>query len=77
MEPLRASAPLREITKPASPLSVTVARRAYGVARAARLVGIHPTQLSYILHGQRKPNDALRPRLARMGITHTVDGEEI
>lgn len=60
-----------------SPLIVSEARRAYGVARTARLIGIHPSQLSYILHGQRKPNDALRTRLARMGITHTVDGEEI
>ena len=58
-------------------LAVTVARWACGVARTARLLGIHPSQLSYILHGRRKPNDALRARLARMGITHTVDGEEI
>lgn len=58
-------------------LAVTVARRACGVARTARLLGIHPSQLSYILHGQRRPNAALRTRLARMGITHTVDGEEI
>ena len=27
-------------------------------------------------HGQRKPNDALRRRLARLGITRTVDGKE-
>ena len=60
-----------------SPLIVSETRRAYGVAHAARLLGIHPSQLSYIIHGQRKPNDALRVRLARIGITHTVDGEEI
>ena len=59
------------------PLIVIDSRRVCGVARTARLVGIHPTQLSYILHGKRKPNDALRARLARMGITTTVDGEEL
>ena len=59
------------------PLIITESRRVFGVARTARLVGIHPTQLSYILHGQRKPNDALKSRLARMGITTTVDGEAL
>lgn len=65
------------IVKRRNPLIVSEARRAYGVARLARLIGIHPSQLSYILHGQRKPNETLRRRLARMGVTRTVDGSEI
>ena len=65
------------IAKRTGPLFVSEARRACGVARTARLLGIHPSQLSYILHGRRRPNATLRTRLARMGITHTVDGEEI
>lgn len=48
-----------------------------GVARVARLIGCHPGHLSYILHGHRKANETLRRRLARMGITTTVDGEKL
>ena len=59
-----------------NPIRVTEARRAYGVAATARSLGIHPSQLTYILHGQRVPNDTLRRRLARLGITRTVDGKE-
>ena len=51
--------------------------RCSGVANVARLIGCHPNHLSYILHGQRKPNEKLRSRLARMGITTTVDGEKL
>lgn len=51
--------------------------RCSGVANVARLIGCHPVQLSYILHGKRKPNDKIRRRLARMGITTTVDGKEL
>ena len=57
-------------------IRVSESRRAYGVAATARRLGIHPSQLSYILHGQRKPSEVLRRRLARMGITYTVDGKE-
>ena len=59
-----------------NPIRVTESRRAYGVAATARRLGIHPSQLTYILHGQRKPNDELRRRLALLGITRTVDGKE-
>jgi hypothetical protein len=59
-----------------TPLTITVKRRAYGVAATARKIGCHPNHLSYILHGQRVPNDTLRRRLARLGITTTVDGKE-
>ena len=51
--------------------------RCRGVATVARLIGCHPGQLSYIMHGKRKANDTIRRRLARMGITTTVDGEEL
>ena len=57
-------------------IRVLESRRAYGVAATARRLGIHPSQLSYILHGQRKPSEVLRRRLARLGITTTVDGKE-
>ena len=43
----------------------------------ARRIGCHPNHLTYILHGQRKANETLRRRLARMGITTTVDGEKL
>lgn len=39
--------------------------------------GGHPGHLSYIMHGKRKANETLRRRLARMGVTHTVDGEAL
>ncbi len=48
-----------------------------GVAEVARRVGCHPVHLSYVLHGRRKCNDELRRRLARLGVTQTVDGEEL
>lgn len=48
-----------------------------GVATVARRIGCHPGHLSYILHGHRKANEKLRSRLARMGITTTVDGEKL
>lgn len=57
-------------------IRVAESRRAYGVASTARLIGCHPVHLSYIMHGKRRPNDTLRRRLARMGITCTVDGKE-
>ena len=57
-------------------IRVAESRRAYGVAATARKIGCHPNHLSYILHGQRVPNDTLRRRLARLGITTTVDGKE-
>ena len=47
------------------------------VAEVARLIGCHPSQLSYIMHGKRKPSEKLRRRLARMGITETVDGRKL
>ena len=66
---------MRKATK--SKLRVADARRAYGVASIARLVGCHPGHLSYILHGRRKANDDLRRRLKRLGVTHDVNGEEL
>ena len=59
-----------------SPLKTVTTRRCFGIAATARAIGCHPIHLTYIMHGQRKPNDTLRRRLARMGITCTVDGEE-
>ena len=60
-----------------TPLRVTTHLRCSGVARVARLIGCHPSQLSYIMHGQRKASEKLRTRLARMGITTTVDGAQL
>lgn len=62
-------------TKPA--IRVATHLRCSGVAHVARLVGCHPVQLSYILHGHRKASAVLRRRLARMGITTTVTGEAL
>jgi len=50
-------------------------RTAYvGVAAAARRFGCTREHLSRVLHGSRKPNETLRRRLARLGVTCTVDG---
>ncbi len=51
--------------------------RCRGVATVARRIGCHPGQLSYIMHGKRKANETIRRRLASMGITTTVNGEEL
>lgn len=51
--------------------------RCSGVAVVARRIGCHPSQLSYILHGKRKPSKTIRRRLERMGITTTIDGESL
>ena len=47
-----------------------------GITQSARLLGCSRAHLSYVLHGQRKPSDRLARRLARMGVTCTVDGKE-
>lgn len=47
-----------------------------GITSAAQRLGCSREHLSRVLHGQRKPNDTLRRRLARLGITTTVDGKE-
>ena len=64
-------------TKKKPAILVAAHLRCSGVASVARLIGCHPVQLSYILHGKRKPSDKIRRRLARMGITTTVDGEAL
>ncbi|MCR5752758.1 MAG: helix-turn-helix transcriptional regulator [Kiritimatiellae bacterium] len=48
-----------------------------GLSQAARLLGCSRPHLSYVLHGQRKPSEKLARGLRRMGITCTVDGEEL
>ena len=48
-----------------------------GITSAARRFGCSREHLSKVLHGQRKPNDSLKRRLARLGITATVDGKEL
>ena len=48
-----------------------------GVAEAARRLGCSREHLSRVLHGQRKANDDLRRRLAKMGVTKTECGKEI
>ena len=48
-----------------------------GLTQAARWLGCSRPHLSYVLHGQRKPSEILRRRLARLGITTTVDGKAI
>ena len=63
--------------KKESAIQVASHLRCHGVANVARLIGCHPVQLSYIMHGKRKPSEKLRRRLARMGITTTVDGETL
>ena len=53
-------------------------RLAYsGIAAAARRWGVSREHLSRVLHGSRKANETLRRRLARLGITCTVDGEPL
>ena len=59
------------------PLKAVETKRCSGVAVVARRIGCHPVQLSYIMHGRRKASDKLRRRLARMGITCTVDGKDL
>ena len=48
-----------------------------GITSAARRFGCSREHLSKVLHGQRKPTDSLKRRLARLGITCTVDGKEL
>ena len=64
-------------TKNEGTLQVAQHLRCSGVAAVARLIGCHPSQLSYIMHGKRKTSEKLRRRLGRMGITKTVDGKEL
>lgn len=66
----------RTNAKKARPLMTVTTRRCFGIAATARAIGCHPIHLTYIMHGKRKPNDTLRRRLARLGITCTVDGKE-
>ena len=66
----------RTNAKKAGPLKTVTTRRCFGINATARAIGCHPIHLTYIMHGKRKPNDTLRRRLARMGITCTVDGKE-
>lgn len=67
----------RETEKKKPAIRVANHLRCSGVARVARLIGCHPVQLSYIMHGKRKASEKLRSRLARMGITTTVAGEKL
>ena len=54
---------------------ITQTRVVYrGLTEAARRLGCSRPHLSYVLHGQRKPSETLRRRLARLGVTCTVDG---
>lgn len=39
-----------------------------GVNRAARALGISPTHLTFILHGQRTPGPKLAAKMSKMGI---------
>ena len=39
-----------------------------GLTQAARLLGCSRTHLSYVLHGKRKPSEALARKLKRMGV---------
>ena len=39
-----------------------------GLTQAARLLGCSRAHLSYVLHGQRKPSEALARKLKRMGV---------
>ena len=57
-------------------LQPIVAQRVLGVAAAARRIGCSAGHLSSVLHGKRKANETLRRRLARLGVTCTVDGVE-
>jgi len=68
---------MKERKKRVVPLKAVETKRCSGVAVVARRIGCHPVQLSYIMHGRRKASDKLRRRLARMGITCTVDGEDL
>ena len=66
----------RTNAKKARPLKTVTTRRCFGINATARAIGCHPIHLTYIMHGQRKPSDTLRRRLARLGVTCTVDGKE-
>ena len=39
-----------------------------GLTQAARQLGCSRAHLSYVLHGQRKPSEALARKLKRMGV---------
>lgn len=39
-----------------------------GLTQAARSLGCSRAHLSYVLHGQRKPSEALARKLKRMGV---------
>ena len=39
-----------------------------GLTQAARSLGCSRTHLSYVLHGKRKPSEALARKLKRMGV---------
>lgn len=60
-----------------APIKAVTTKRCFGIAVVARQIGCHPIHLTYIMHGKRKANDTLRRRLARLGITTTVDGQAI
>ena len=62
--------------KPARPVIET--RLAYaGITLAARSIGCSREHLSKVLHGKRQANPKIARTLRRMGITTTVDGEEL
>ena len=48
-----------------------------GVAATARRLGCSREHLSRVLHGRRRPNAKLCRGLARLGVTCTVDGDEL
>lgn len=60
-----------------TPLKIATKRRCSGITATARLIGCSAGHLTYIMHGHRKANPILKRRLARMGITTTVDGEKL
>ena len=60
--------------KASATMRVQASLRCQGVATVAKAIGCTPTHLSYIMHGKKKANPTLRERLARLGITTTVEG---
>ena len=47
-----------------------------GITITAQRFGCSREHLSRVLHGKRKPSERIVRRLARLGITTTVDGKE-
>lgn len=69
VEPLRASAPLRETYKIAAPITVRRATELRGLGAAARRCGVSHTHLRKVLQGERKPSAELERKMRKLGLS--------